>query len=61
MIKKFLFKFHATVSDRGQIFIPKHLQDYFGIKSRDKVTFTVEDDGRVIFSKKDKEGGDEVR
>ena len=51
------FKFLATVSDRGQIFIPKALQDYFRIKRRDRVTFVVEDDGRVIFRKK--EGGAE--
>ena len=48
------FKFAATVSDRGQIFIPKALQNYFGIKRRDKVAFVVSDDGRVVFSKKEK-------
>lgn len=58
MKRKFTFKFNATVSDRGQIFIPKTLQDYFGIKARDKVTFTVEDDGRVIFEKKGERGGE---
>jgi AbrB family looped-hinge helix DNA binding protein len=51
MAKKSRFKFKATVSDRGQIFIPKVLQGYFGIKSRDKVTFIVQDDGSVIFKK----------
>lgn len=48
------FRFFATVSDRGQIFIPKVLQNYFHIKSRDKVMFIVEDNGRVIFRKKRK-------
>ena len=52
MIKKNRFKFKATVSDRGQIFIPKIVQNYFGIKSRDKVVFEVQDDGNIIFKKK---------
>jgi len=55
MAKKFSFKFHATVSDRGQIFIPKALQEYFGIKNRDKVQFVVDDEGKIIFSKEKKE------
>jgi len=46
------FKFQATVSKRGQIFIPKVLQEYFGIRERDKVQFVVEDDGNVVFRKK---------
>ena len=50
------FRFSATVSDRGQIFIPKALQNYFRIQNRDKVTFVVEDDGKVVFQKK--RGGD---
>ncbi len=54
MERKYKFEFKATVSDRGQIFIPKVLQDYFNIKSRDKVSFTVQDDGKIIFSKKKK-------
>lgn len=52
MTKKNRFRFYATVSDRGQIFIPKPLQNYFQIKSRDKVKFVVADDGQVIFEKK---------
>ena len=55
MKRKFGFRFYATVSDRGQIFIPKALQDYFGIKNRDKVAFIVRDDGSVVFRKKEKE------
>ncbi|MDD5634383.1 MAG: hypothetical protein PHW46_03805 [Candidatus Omnitrophica bacterium] len=51
MRNKFNFRFFATVSDRGQIFIPKVLQDYFGIKRRDKVAFIVKDDGSVVFTK----------
>lgn len=50
------FKFFATVSDRGQIFIPKALQNYFHIKRRDRVAFVVEDTGKVVFQKKDKGG-----
>jgi len=46
------FRFFATVSDRGQIFIPKVLQNYFAIRRRDKVAFIVEDDGNVRFRKK---------
>lgn len=53
MKKKNRFKFQATVSDRGQIFIPKPLQNYFEIKKRDKVSFIVDEDGRVIFNKKE--------
>jgi AbrB family looped-hinge helix DNA binding protein len=51
------FKFFATVSDRGQIFIPKALQNYFRINSRDKVAFEVENDGKVVFRKQ--KGGDQ--
>ena len=55
MARKFKFRFLATVSDRGQIFIPKVLQDYYGIKSRDKVIFIVQDDGSVVFKKREGE------
>ncbi len=48
---KSMFRFYATVSDRGQIFIPKVLQNYFRIQRRDKVKFIVRDDGSVVFSK----------
>ncbi len=50
--RRHTFKFYATVSDRGQIFIPKLLQEYFEIQRRDKVAFTVGDDGSVDFRKK---------
>lgn len=50
-----MFRFNATVSDRGQIFIPKVLQDYFGIHSRDKVQFLVRDGGEVVFRKREEE------
>jgi bifunctional DNA-binding transcriptional regulator/antitoxin component of YhaV-PrlF toxin-antitoxin module len=56
MAKKKGFKFYSTVSDRGQIFIPKVLQDYFGIKRRDKVVFVFRDDGSIVFAKKEGEG-----
>lgn len=46
------FRFFATVSDRGQIFIPKALQNFFHINRRDKVKFEVGEDGKVVFSKK---------
>ena len=52
MPRKNQFRFFATVSDRGQIFIPKALQNYFNIRNRDKVTFLVEEDGKVVFRKK---------
>ncbi|HNX91306.1 MAG TPA: hypothetical protein PKY78_05740 [Candidatus Omnitrophota bacterium] len=52
MDKKNQFRFYATVSDRGQIFIPKALQNYFMIRRRDKVAFMVEGDGKVVFRKK---------
>jgi bifunctional DNA-binding transcriptional regulator/antitoxin component of YhaV-PrlF toxin-antitoxin module len=52
MAVKYKFRFFATVSDRGQIFIPKALQNYFQIKRRDKVSFMVDDDGKVVFQKK---------
>ena len=54
MNKGFRFKFFATVSNRGQIFIPKVLQTYFGIRRKDKVIFEVEDDGKVSFKKKER-------
>ena len=53
MGKKPQFRFNATVSDRGQIFIPKALQNYFGIKNRDRVAFIVQEDGRVVFKKRE--------
>lgn len=52
MSGRFRFQFFATVSDRGQIFIPKTLQNYFGIRSRDKVAFIVLEDGNIVFTKK---------
>jgi len=54
-VRSNLFRFFATVSDRGQIFIPKALQEYFQIKRRDKVMFIVESDGKVVFNKKERE------
>jgi len=57
MKNKNRFRFSATVSDRGQIFIPKALQNYFHIEKRDKVAFEVEDDGKVVFKKR--KGGEE--
>ncbi|MGB2599424.1 MAG: hypothetical protein WBB86_04775 [Candidatus Omnitrophota bacterium] len=55
MKRKSMFRFYVTVSDRGQIFIPKVLQNYFHIHRRDKVKFVVQDDGSVVFSKTSKE------
>lgn len=55
MLKKRSFKFVATVSDRGQIFIPKVLQEYLDVHSKNKVVFVVEDDGSVTFKKKEGE------
>lgn len=60
MGKKLRFKFQATVSDRGQIFIPKVLQSYFGIRNRDKVSFIVQDDGSVVFKRKERENAQET-
>jgi bifunctional DNA-binding transcriptional regulator/antitoxin component of YhaV-PrlF toxin-antitoxin module len=53
--QKYRFRFYATVSDWGQIFIPKVLQDYFSIHRRDKVEFFVTNEGVVIFKKKGEE------
>ena len=55
MVRKYKFRFFATVSDRGQIFIPKVLQDYFNIHRRDKVEFLITDEGIVVFKKKGEE------
>ena len=55
-MRKNKFKFSATVSDRGQIFIPKALQNYFHINKRDKVSFVVENDGKVVFLKRKLKG-----
>ncbi len=55
MYLKRRFRFSATVSDRGQIFIPKVLQDYFRIHKRDKVVFMVQENGSVLFEKKEGE------
>ena len=55
MGEKPVFKFCATVSERGQIFIPKAVQNYFKIKSHDKVDFVVQFDGKVVFEKKEGE------
>ena len=56
MSAKRKFRFSATVSDRGQIFIPKVLQGYLDIRNRDKVVFIVGVDGDVTFKKKEREG-----
>ena len=61
MKREHKFRFIATVSDRGQIFIPKPLQNYFRIRRRDKVTFVVENDGRVVFMKKEGRGTNEKK
>lgn len=55
MSRKRGFKFYSTVSDRGQIFIPKILQEYFDIQKRDKVAFIVKEDGSIAFTKKEGE------
>ena len=55
MAKRRGFKFYSTVSDRGQIFIPKVLQDYFGIQKRDKVAFIFRSDGSIVFTKNERE------
>jgi bifunctional DNA-binding transcriptional regulator/antitoxin component of YhaV-PrlF toxin-antitoxin module len=52
---KYKFRFFATVSDRGQIFIPKVLQEYFDIHKRDRVEFLITDEGNVVFKKKGEE------
>ncbi|MGB2599678.1 MAG: hypothetical protein WBB86_02615 [Candidatus Omnitrophota bacterium] len=52
---KYKFRFFATVSDRGQIFIPKVLQEYLDIRKRDRVEFLITDEGNVIFKKKGEE------
>ncbi|MDD3089623.1 MAG: hypothetical protein PHT95_06745 [Candidatus Omnitrophica bacterium] len=61
MKQKTMFRFAATVSDRGQIFIPKVLQEYFHIRRRDKVQFLVKDDGEVLFAKKKGDGDGNVQ
>lgn len=61
MKQKTMFRFAATVSDRGQIFIPKVLQEYFHIQRRDKVQFLVKDDGEVLFAKKKGDGDGNVQ
>jgi AbrB family looped-hinge helix DNA binding protein len=53
-MEKKQFRFSATVSDRGQIFIPKALQDYFHIHARDKVMFVVDTKGNVTFLKNER-------
>ena len=34
----------STITQKGQVAIPKVIRDYFNIKPSDKVSFTVEDD-----------------
>ncbi len=38
----------ATVGERGQVTIPKHLRDRLGIKPGEQVEFSEEDNGLVL-------------
>jgi AbrB family looped-hinge helix DNA binding protein len=41
---------HSTISDKGQVTVPKLLRDRLGIKPGDRLDFT-EEDGHIIVSK----------
>lgn len=40
-------EFVATITSKGQITIPIAVRRYLGVSERDKVTFVIDDDGRV--------------
>jgi AbrB family looped-hinge helix DNA binding protein len=37
----------STITSKGQITIPSLVRKHLGVGTRDKVTFVIEDDGRV--------------
>jgi AbrB family looped-hinge helix DNA binding protein len=41
---------HGTISEKGQVTVPKPLRDRLGIRAGDRLEFT-EDRGRLILSK----------
>ena len=43
-------QFTTTTTQRNQVTIPTEIRRILGIKPRDKVSFTVEDDGHVRIS-----------
>lgn len=43
-------QFTTTTTQRNQVTIPAEVRRTLGIKPRDKVAFTVEDDGKVTIS-----------
>lgn len=41
---------HSTISEKGQVTLPKPLRDRLGIKPGDRLDFT-EEDGHIVVSK----------
>lgn len=44
------FGMHSTISDKGQVTVPKPLRDRLGIKPGDRLDF-IEEDGHIVVSK----------
>jgi antitoxin PrlF len=42
------YKSNSTLTSKGQITLPAELRRRWGLKSGDRVDFTLEDDGRVV-------------
>ena len=38
----------SSVSEKGQVTIPKEIRDYLGVKTGDKVIFLIEDDKVIL-------------
>ena len=51
-VKSFTFYFgmHSTISEKGQVTVPKPLRDRLGIRPGDRLDFT-EEDGHIVVSK----------
>lgn len=43
-------EFPATITNKGQVTIPKDVRAQLGLDTHDKVIFVVEDDGRVLLT-----------
>jgi AbrB family looped-hinge helix DNA binding protein len=45
---------HATVTDKGQVTVPKDIRDRLGIEAGTKLDFRIEDDGTLRVRKLDR-------
>ena len=46
------YKANATLTSKGQITLPAELRHRWGLKAGDRIDFTLEDDERVVMTRK---------